>query len=72
MEGTKEFLQKGKALAAEELEAAEDDILYHNGRFEVTGTSIGVGLFDLASKQPLKYISTETEKTVEGRSGPNG
>ena len=72
LEGTKEFLQKGRELAAEELEAAEDDILYHNGRFQVTGTSIGVGLFDLASKQSQKCISTETEKTVEGRSWPNG
>ena len=72
LEGTKEFLQKGRELAAEELEAAEDDILYHNGRFQVTGTSIGVGLFDLASKQSKKCISTETEKTVEGRSWPNG
>jgi len=72
LEGTKEFIQKGRELAAEELEAAEDDILYHNGRFQVTGTSIGVGLFDLASKQPQKCISTETEKTVEGRSWPNG
>ena len=72
MEGTKEFLQKGRELAAEELEAAEDDILYHNGRFQVTGTSIGVGLFDLASKQSQNCISTETEKTVEGRSWPNG
>jgi carbon-monoxide dehydrogenase large subunit len=71
-EGSNEFLQKGRELAAEELEAAEDDILYHNGRFKVTGTSIGVGLFDLASKQPQKCISTETEKTVEGRSWPNG
>lgn len=72
LEGTKEFLQKGRELASKELEAAEDDVLYHNGHFQVTGTSIGVGLFDLASKQPKEYISTETEKTVEGRSWPNG
>ncbi len=72
LEGTKEFLQKGREMAAEELEAAEDDVLYQNGRFQVTGTSIGVGLFDLASKQPQKCISTETEKTAEGRGWPNG
>ncbi len=72
LEGTKEFLQKGRELAAEVLEAAEDDVLYHEGFFHVTGTSIGIGLFDLASKQPHKCISTETEKTVEGRSWPNG
>ena len=67
-----EFLQKGRELAAEELEAAKDDVIYHNGRFQVKGTSVGVGLFELASKQPQKYISTETENTVEGRSWPNG
>ena len=52
LEGTKEFLQKGKELAAEELEAAEDDILYHNGRFHVTGTSIGVGCLLYTSPSP--------------------
>ena len=72
LEGTTEFLKKGRALAAEELEAAENDILYHKGQFKVTGTSIGIGLFDLASRQSKKCISTETEKTVEGRSWPNG
>jgi len=72
LEGTKEFLKKGRELAAEELEAAEDDVVYQNGFFHVKGTSIGVGLFDLASKQSQKLISTETEKTVEGRSWPNG
>ena len=72
LEGTKEFLKKSRELAAEELEAAKDDVIYHNGRFQVTGTSVGVGLFELASKQPQKYISTETENTVEGRSWPNG
>ena len=72
LEGTKEFLKKSRELAAEELEAAKDDVIYHNGRFQVKGTSVGVGLFELASKQPQKYISTETENTVEGRSWPNG
>ena len=72
LEGTKEFLKKSRELAADELEAAKDDVIYHNGHFQVTGTSVGIGLFELASKQPQKYISTETENTVEGRSWPNG
>ena len=72
LEGTKEFLKKSRELAADELEAAKDDVIYHNGHFHVTGTHVGVGLFELASKQPQKYISTETENTVEGRSWPNG
>ena len=72
LEGTAEFLKKSREMAAKELEAAENDVIYHMGRFQVTGTSIGIGLFDLASKQSKKCISTETEKTVEGRSWPNG
>ncbi len=72
LEGTNDFLQKGKELAAEVLEAAVADLLYKNGRFEVTGTSIGVGLFELAAKQTEQSFSTETVKTVEGRSWPNG
>ena len=70
--GAQEFLEKGKQLAAAELEAAIVDMRYHDGRFEVVGTSIGIGLFELAAKQVEQSFSTETEKKVEGRSWPNG
>jgi carbon-monoxide dehydrogenase large subunit len=70
--GAQEFLKKGKQLAAAELEAAVVDMRYHEGRFEVVGTSIGIGLFELAAKQTEQSFSTETEKEVEGRSWPNG
>jgi len=70
--GAQEFLQKGKELAAAELEAAVVDMRYHEGRFEVVGTSIGIGLFELAAGQVENSFSTETEKEVEGRSWPNG
>ena len=70
--GAQEFLEKGKQLAAAELEAAVVDMRYHEGRFEVVGTSIGIGLFELAAKQAKQSFSTETEKEVEGRSWPNG
>jgi len=72
LEGVKDFLQKGKELAAEELEAAIVDMRYRSGRFEVVGTSIGIGLFDLAAGQAENRFSTETEKELEGRSWPNG
>jgi len=70
--GAQEFLEKGKQLAAEELEAAIVDMRYHEGRFKVVGTSIGIGLFELAARQAGHNFSTETEKEVEGRSWPNG
>jgi carbon-monoxide dehydrogenase large subunit len=70
--GAQEFLEKGKHLAAAELEAAIVDMRYHEGRFKVVGTSIGIGLFELAARQAEHSFSTETEKEVEGRSWPNG
>ena len=70
--GSQEFLAKGKQLAAAELEAAVVDMRYHEGRFEVVGTSIGIGLFELAARQTEHSFSTETEKEVQGRSWPNG
>jgi carbon-monoxide dehydrogenase large subunit len=70
--GAQEFLEKGKQLAAAELEAAVVDMRYQEGRFEVVGTSIGIGLFELSAKQFEYSFSTETEKEVEGRSWPNG
>ena len=70
--GSQEFLAKGKQLAAAELEAAVVDMRYHEGRFEVVGTSIGIGLFELAARQTEHSFSIETEKEVEGRSWPNG
>ena len=51
LDGARDFLEKGKELAANELEAAVEDMAYQNGRFEVVGTSIGLGLFELAARQ---------------------
>ena len=57
----------------EELEAAVEDISYQNGRFEVVGTSIGLGIFELAARQAEQLsFSTETVKILEERSWPNG
>ena len=43
-------IRKGEKLAADALEAAEADIVYHKGVFAVTGTDRRIGLFDLAAR----------------------
>jgi len=43
-------LAKGKAVAAGLFEAAEADIGYRNGRFEVVGTDRSLSLFEVAAK----------------------
>ena len=44
------LVAKGKAIAATVLEAAEADIEYRGGRFNVVGTDRGISLFDLAAR----------------------
>ena len=44
------MLAKGKTIAAHVLEAAETDIAYENGGFEVVGTDRRISLFDLAAR----------------------
>jgi carbon-monoxide dehydrogenase large subunit len=44
------MLAKGKTIAANVLEAAEADIAYRDGRFEVVGTDRRISLFDLAAR----------------------
>jgi aerobic carbon-monoxide dehydrogenase large subunit len=44
------MLMKGKAIAASVLEAAESDIEYRDGRFNVVGTDRAISLFDLAAR----------------------
>jgi carbon-monoxide dehydrogenase large subunit len=66
-----ETVEKGKELAADALEAAASDITYDDGRFKVAGTDVGIGLFDLAAKQPEKRITIKTMQKVGGPSWPN-
>jgi carbon-monoxide dehydrogenase large subunit len=68
---SKQTIEKGRELAADELEAAAGDIQYQDGRFKVAGTDLSVGLFDLAGKQPDKRIAINTLQTVGGPSWPN-
>lgn len=58
--------------AAETLEVAATDLRYRGGRFEVVGTDLGVGLFDLAARQPDSRIFLESRTRVDGPSWPNG
>ncbi len=44
-----EIVVRAKKLAAVKLEVAENDIVFADGRFTVTGTDRSVGLFELAS-----------------------
>ena len=44
------MLAKGKTIAANVLEAAEADIAYKDGRFEVVGTDRRISLFELAGR----------------------
>jgi aerobic carbon-monoxide dehydrogenase large subunit len=66
-----ETIDKGRELAADALEASASDITYKDGKFTVAGTDLGVGLFELAAKQPEKRIAIRTTQKVDGPSWPN-
>lgn len=68
---SKQAVETGKKLASDALEAAAGDIEYQNGRFKVAGTDVGIGLFELAGKQPEGRIAINTHQKVEGPSWPN-
>jgi carbon-monoxide dehydrogenase large subunit len=61
-----------RELAADALEAPVGDIEYSDGRLAVAGTDLGIGLFDLAARQPTSRITVDTQQAVEGPSWPNG
>jgi carbon-monoxide dehydrogenase large subunit len=68
---SRDTVEKGKELAADALEAAASDITYDDGRFKVAGTDVGIGLFELAAKQPERRIAIKTLQKVGGPSWPN-
>ncbi|MGH8760152.1 MAG: xanthine dehydrogenase family protein molybdopterin-binding subunit, partial [Burkholderiales bacterium] len=68
---SKQAVETGKKLASDALEAAAGDIEYQKGRFKVAGTDVGIGLFELAGKQPEGRIVINTHQKVEGPSWPN-
>lgn len=70
--GADRTIAHGKALAAKEFEAAEQDIVYEGGRFSVAGTDVSIGLFDLAGKQADQRIFMDSTSAASGPSWPNG
>ncbi len=70
------MVERFRALAEEELEAAAADLVFEDGAFHVAGTDKSVDLMALAEtarkKGMVDLLVHETENTVEGRSFPNG
>jgi len=64
-------VDEARKLAADALEAPAADIEYRAGRFSVTGTDLGIGLFELAGKQQGGRIYVESTNAVGGPSWPN-
>jgi len=65
-------MERGKELAAEQLEAAPRDIEYRDGKFSIAGTDRGIGLAELAGKQAQKIIRVSATQTPSAPSWPNG
>jgi carbon-monoxide dehydrogenase large subunit len=60
-----------RELASRALEAAVGDIEYHDGRFTIAGTDRGIGLYELARKQPESKIVFASTSSVSAPSWPN-
>jgi carbon-monoxide dehydrogenase large subunit len=61
-----------RELAAQALEAAADDIEYHDGTFTIAGTDRSIGLFDVARAQAGQRIVLDSVSSVAGPTWPNG
>jgi carbon-monoxide dehydrogenase large subunit len=59
------MLAKGKTIAAHVLEAAEGDIDYANGRFEVVGTDRRISLFELAARAAVLHRSGDIPESLD-------
>jgi aerobic carbon-monoxide dehydrogenase large subunit len=73
------MLAKGKAIASLVLEAAESDIEYRGGRFNVVGTDRGITLFDLAARATEMQARGEIAEALDTKTSaetpltfPNG
>jgi carbon-monoxide dehydrogenase large subunit len=67
------MLEKAKPVAAGMLEAAETDVAYRDGRFEVVGTDRRVSLFEVASHMKKSGDTLDTKATVDTpQTFPNG
>lgn len=70
--GAEKTLETARQLAAQSLEASAADLEYVAGRFQVKGTDVAIGLFELAARQPGGHIFTDHTSAVAGPSWPNG
>jgi len=68
----RQVIVRGKALAAELLEAAPADIEYRDGRFRIAGTDRSIGLEELAMRQPDRIVRVSATETPSTPSWPNG
>jgi aerobic carbon-monoxide dehydrogenase large subunit len=59
---SEEIIRKGRAIAADALEAAERDIVYADGRFWVAGTDRGISLYQCAARAPLDATSEISQR----------
>ena len=66
------LIEAARPLAAQALEAAVADLEFGDGRFRIAGTDRGIGLFELAGKQPAQRIVCEHTETAKGQTWPNG
>lgn len=71
---SQEIIAKGKAVAAETLEAAPADIVFEDGRFSVAGTDRSVGLLAVAGRARAAGTPLDTYHhwTREHMTFPNG
>ncbi|WP_158922073.1 xanthine dehydrogenase family protein molybdopterin-binding subunit [Acidisphaera sp. S103] len=65
------IIAKGRAIAAQALEAAEADIVFEDGLFRVAGTDRVIALLDVAAKAP-GTLDTYHQWTREAMTFPNG
>ena len=65
-------VEAGLPLAAQALEAGVADIEYAAGRYGVAGTDLGIGLFELAQRQPGGVILAEGGAKASAPTWPNG
>jgi carbon-monoxide dehydrogenase large subunit len=70
--GANATVDAGRKLAAGALEAAEGDIEFRAGRYVIAGTDRGIGLFELAAKQPEAKFAASASATAKDQTWPNG
>jgi carbon-monoxide dehydrogenase large subunit len=67
------MLEKAKPIAAGMLEAADTDVAYRDGHFEVVGTDRRVSLFEVATRGAASGDNLDTKATVDTpQTFPNG